>query len=194
MILLLALALSVGIALARGGDLRRLAAVPLRLGWLAIIAFAIQLVEIYFPLPAGSGLSSPRVLLLMATYAVVLAVVVANRHLPGVSLMGVGLLLNLAVMVANDGYMPITLEALQRAGFGHLALGAEPGARILATKDIVLPQHQTRLWLLSDIIVLPATLPVSSAFSLGDVALALGVCWFFQRTMLPPAAAPERAS
>jgi len=177
----------VAIALLRGGRLGRLVGVPLRCGWLAIAAFGLQIVEIYFPASSSGGLVSARAIFLIGSYGLLLVFVALNRHLPGMRLVGIGLALNLLVMVANGGYMPITREVLGRAGLGHLALGDQPGARVRATKDVLLPRDQTRLWILSDIFVIPSALPFSSAFSMGDVALALGVLWFFQRAMAPTA-------
>lgn len=193
MILLFAFVLSVGVALLRGGKLERLAGIGLRHGWLAIGAFALQIIDIYFPLPASEGLLSWRVLLLVGSYGLLLVFVGLNRHLPGVPLIGAGLALNLLVMLGNGGYMPITPEALGRAGLDHLALGSKPGSRLVATKDILLPREETRLWILSDILVIPSTLPLSSAFSAGDVVLAVGVFWFFQQAMASKAATASRA-
>jgi len=92
--------------------------------------------------------------------------------------------MNLLVVLANGGFMPVTLEALRRAGLVHLALGLEPGSRLVATKDILLPRQDTRLWILSDIFVIPPPLPFNTIFSLGDFFLALGAFTFFQCAML----------
>lgn len=126
MILLLALLFSIAISLARGGRFLWLAQVSLRLGWLAIVAFALQWSIIYAPLPRSEGLLGPRTLLLMASYLLVVVVVVANRRVPGLPLIAIGLGLNLLVMVANGGFMPVTMEAVEHAGLTHLALGTEP--------------------------------------------------------------------
>ena len=104
-------------------------------------------------------------------------------------LVGIGLGLNLLVMLANGGLMPITWEALHKAGLTGLALGSEPGSRIVATKDVLLPREQTHLWILSDILVIPAQFPIRSVCSVGDVLLAGGIFWLFQRTMRKPPAA-----
>jgi len=185
MILFVALLLSIAIALVRGGRFSCLAQTPLRYGWVAIAAFAMQWSIIYSPLPRTEGLLGARTLLLIASYLLVVVVVVANRRLPGLSLIGVGLGLNLLVMLANGGFMPVTLEAVERAGLAHLALGTEPGARLSATKDIILPAKDTRLWLLSDIFVLPPPLPFRTVFCLGDLLLSAGVFVLFQRAMRP---------
>ncbi len=185
MILLVTTSLALAIALARGGTFSGLASTRLRYGWLAILLFALQALVIYFPQPARGGVWSPQTLLLVGSHLLVLLVVGLNWRLPGMPLIGIGLALNLLVMVANGGYMPITPEALQRAGLGHLALGDASGSRLTATKDILLAREETRLWVLSDIVVIPATLPLSSVFSVGDAVLAAGVWWFFQSTMVP---------
>ncbi len=185
MILLLATVLALLVALVRGGTLGGLASVRLRYGWLAILAFAVQTSAIYFPDRGGAGPWELQALVLVGSQALLLVVVGLNGRLPGMPLVGLGLALNLLVMAANGGYMPITPEALARAGLGHLALSAEVGSRLMATKDILLPRAATRLWVLSDVFVIPAEWPASSAFSAGDVALVVGVWLFFQRTMAP---------
>ena len=91
MILLLALLFSIAIALVRGGRFRWLAQVSLRLGWLAIAAFALQWSIIYAPLPHTEGPFAPRTLILIASYLLVLVVLVVNRRVPCVAVMGIGL-------------------------------------------------------------------------------------------------------
>lgn len=187
MILLLALLVSIAVSLVRGGRFRWLAETPLRFGWLAIVAFGLQWSIIYAPLPRTEGPLGPRTLLLIASYLLVVAVVVLNRRLAGLPVIGLGLGLNLLVMLANGGFMPVTMEAVERAGMAHLALGLEAGARLMATKDIILPAEATRLWVLSDIFVVPPPLPFRTVFSLGDLFLAAGVFVLFQRAMRPRA-------
>jgi len=154
-------------------------------------AFALQVVVIYFPLPVSTGLASPRALLLMGSYVLLLFVVGSNYRLPGMALVGVGLAMDLLVMVANGGYMPITPEAVERAGLEHLIQSSASGARLMATKDVLLARDQMHLWILSDVFAIPASWPMSSVFSIGDVALASGVFWFFQRILLTRDAARE---
>jgi hypothetical protein len=182
MILLLALVVSLIIALVRGGSLLRLGNLSFHYGWLALLAFGAQTLVIYARLPHAQGILAPRTLLLVASYGLLFVPVIANRRLPGMPLIGLGLLLNLAVMVANGGFMPVTPEALQRAGLSGLALSEGSGARLYATKDVLLLREETRLWLLSDILVIPP--PLGTVFSIGDVALAGGACWFLQKVMV----------
>lgn len=179
MILLYAMIAAILLSLVRGGTLRGLAEIPLQHGWIALVAFALQMIILYAPLPKSEGLWGRRTLLLLTTYGAVLVVVGLNHRIPGLRWMGVGLVLNLAVMLANGGFMPITPEALQRAGLTHLALGAEQGSRILATKDILLTRSEVSLWILGDIFIIPP--PVGTVVSVGDVLLAMGAFRFFSQ-------------
>jgi hypothetical protein len=137
---------------------------------------------------SGEAGSLPPRIALMASYLLLVLLVFLNRRVPGMALVGAGLLLNFAVMLANGGYMPITPEALEKAGLVHLATTGQIGSRVLNAKDVLLPAAGTRLWVLSDILVLPP--PVGTAFSVGDVLLAFGGVGFFSRTMCDP---PPRA-
>jgi hypothetical protein len=183
MILVVAVLGAVLIGLVRGGSLRHLARLPLRWGWVALVAFGLQIYLIYFPEPVSQGLFSPRVGVLVFSYALLFAVIWQNRALPGVWLIGAGSLANFGVMMLNGGYMPITREALTQVGRTHKILSPEPGGRVRDTKDIVLPPDATVVWWLSDIFVLPPPFPIPSVFSLGDVLIALGTCWLIQAGM-----------
>ncbi len=185
MILIIALAASVVIALLRGGRVAGLTGLRLRWGWIAIVAFVAQMVFIYQkPVQKVVGAWGWQELALMGSYLLLLAATWANRHLHGMTLITLGLLLNLLVMAANGGWMPVSPEAVRRAGLAHLAPSLAPGARLSSSKDIVLLRAQTRLWFLSDIFVLPKPFPVSSVFSIGDVASVLGAFLLVQKGML----------
>jgi len=176
MILVLAVAVSLGVAVLRGGRLENLATLPLRWGGIVIIAFVAQAYFIYrSPFARASGVFGIQEMVLIGAGVVVLMVVWANRHLRGIVLLGFGLLLNLTVMVANGGLMPISPEALRAVGHERAVAAVEPGAKVDDSKDVVLSRAETRLWFLSDIFVLPRPFPLPSVFSVGDVVVALGV-------------------
>ena len=184
MILVAAFALAVGIALVRGGSLRRLGNLPLRWGWVALLAFGLQIYLIYFPEPNAQGLLSPRAAILVLSYLLLFAVIWQNRSFAGVWVIGAGLAANFAVMLLNGGYMPITAESLAQVGHSRNIVGTGSGARVLGTKDIVLPREATIAWWLSDIFVLPPPFLIPSVFSFGDVLIAFGTFWLVQSAML----------
>jgi hypothetical protein len=184
-ILLIVFVGAVVIGLLRGGHLSRIVLLPLRWPGLSLLALAAQLLVIYFPESQRQGLFSVRAALLIASYVVLLLMLWLNRHILGATLVGLGLLLNLAVMLANGGYMPITPQAMQQIGHPNVASYA-PGSRVPVSKDIALPKEQTRLWVLSDVLVLPPPFPVPSAFSVGDVLIGVGAFLVVQTALLGP--------
>ena len=184
MILAAAILAALVIGLLRGGTLARLATLPLRWAWVAILAFGLQIYLIYFPELVSQGLFSLRVILLIFSYALLLIVVWQNRKLPGVWIMGLGFLANFAVMLLNGGYMPITPEALAQVGHSRNALSSETGARVRATKDIVLPREATVAWWLADIFVLAPPFPIPSVFSPGDALIAIGAFLLIQYSVI----------
>jgi len=185
MILLVAILVSVTIALLRGGRFVALTKVPLQWGLLAVAAFAVQALFIYqTPSSTALGVWGWQELLFVGSHLLLLIAVWVNRHLVGVKLIGLGLLLNLVVMVANGGWMPITPEAIIKVGHAGLVPSLASGVRVPSSKNIILSPGETRLGFLSDVFVLPRPFPVPSVFSIGDVLVALGVFFLIQNAML----------
>ena len=99
----------------------------------------------------------------VATYVAGGYVVLRNRHIPGLWLIGLGGLANFAAILANGGVMPALPAAAEKAG-----LETTPGFNnSAATAD-------APLWFLGDVFAVPASWPLANVFSAGDVAIALG--------------------
>lgn len=160
---LTALLLAVAVSYLRGGRLSRIADAPLQRTWLLFTGVALQAVV---ELGAGRGLlgdaSTSGYLLLLASQLVVLVWVASNWQLPGMLLVGTGLLLN-AVVIGANGAMPVDPAAIR-------ALGVDPDT--LAPGKHTLMTARTRLPWLADIWPLP---PLRSIISVGDVVLAAGL-------------------
>jgi hypothetical protein len=88
----------------------------------------------------------------------------------------IGLVLNLTVMVANGGFMPINPQTAERVVGSEKMTSFELGKRI-GYKDILLPSSETHLETLADRFLPPVGFPYQVAFSLGDVFIALGAFW-----------------
>jgi hypothetical protein len=174
------------VALLRGGSIRRLADFPFRWGWLAMILFAAQAYLIFWPEARAQGLLSPKAVILVFSYLILIFVAWSNRSLPGVNVILFGIVLNFLVIVANGGFMPVAPQTLIRVGHTHLVAAFESGARVARSKDVLLWPEQTRLWFLSDIFVIPERYPLAGSFSLGDIFIALGVFVLLQRALLVP--------
>lgn len=141
--------------------------------WLVFLGFLPQLLVIYLGnnlvripdwLAALSIATSQSLLLIFAWL---------NRSLPGMSILIAGLILNLAVMFANGGFMPINPDTAERIIGTERLASFELGSRI-GYKDILLPASETRLELLADRFLPPGWLPYQVAFSLGDILIAFG--------------------
>jgi hypothetical protein len=152
----------------------RIAAWPLGLA-----AFGLELALTSTPLgrhPFGLTWGSPLWVGALLSMALVLArnAWVSPRGVRWAwSLAAIGVLLNVAVVVANDGHMPQSQQARIAAGASAervAGLAAEPGWRNVAPMT-----DQSRLAWLGDVVPEPAWLPLHNVMSLGDVLLASGI-------------------
>jgi hypothetical protein len=169
--------------MAAGGRVSNLAQINIRWGWLAPLAFLMQAYLIFVPAETAGGLLSSRALVLTLSNCLLFAVIWQNRELQGVKLIGLGLLLNFAVIMLNGGFMPITPEALIQTGYDSYTPQLETGYRVARTKNIVMQPGEARLWFLSDILVLPRPFPIPSVVSIGDAVIAAGVFFFLREPM-----------
>ena len=177
MILVFGVGLAVAVGLLRGGNLRNFGNIRVRWAWLALAALTIQVAIIYLT-PAWSDIAR---LFFPLTHLGILAVAWVNRHLGGMRLLAAGVALNLLVMVANGGFMPVAPEVLVQAGIAESAEAVPLYTRVPHSKDVVLPRDEIALRWLSDTIPLR---PIQTIVSIGDVLMVPGVFLFVEKAML----------
>ncbi len=97
-----------------------------------------------------------------------------NIRLIGVRLILVGLTLNLIVMVANGGLMPVEMSAVEAVG-KHDQQALVIGDHIAGSKNVLLASEDIHLRPLSDAIVLPVPRPFTRALSVGDLVILVGI-------------------
>ncbi|HZN42235.1 MAG TPA: DUF5317 family protein, partial [Actinomycetota bacterium] len=109
-LVLIVIGLAVVAGLLAGGSLRRLEQVKLHWWGVALGGLALQGISLTSSLdpPVGS-------VLLIASYALLLAFAWINRRLPAAWLVIAGLTLNILVIVVNQG-MPVSASAIETAG------------------------------------------------------------------------------
>jgi hypothetical protein len=146
----------------RGGHLANLATLHFEWAPLAIAGLVAQLVLFSAPVASVVGDLGPP--LYVASTGLVLAVVLRNHRLPGLKLVALGAISNLAAIVANGGYMPTTPEALAVAGED---LSGGYSNSIVTANPALGP--------LTDVFALPAWLPFANVFSIGDVLIGIGI-------------------
>jgi hypothetical protein len=159
---LIALALGAGAAalgVTRGGSLDALGATRLRWAWLLAAGLAAQVAA---QLWAPPWLRPWGLFVVVVSNLAIVVFIAVNRHLPGLLLADLGLVLNLAVIVAN-GAMPVSAAAARSAGLG--APGPGELRHEVLDEDTALP------WL-GDVIPEPG---LREVLSVGDLLLAAGI-------------------
>ncbi len=159
---------SVLVALLRGGKLSNIADIRLSGWWMLALALAMQVGAALAP-DDGSNLP---VVLVMASFVPLLAVVWLNKDQQGLWIAGIGILMNFTVIGINEG-MPVLPRAVELAG-GTFEVAD------LDAKHVVL-DDSTELAFLADIIPFPG-----SVISLGDVFLAIGLGVFIEDHLTRP--------
>jgi hypothetical protein len=149
------------VPLARG-RLTALADLPLRRSSLAVAAILIQIVVISVIPTMGHTLSTT---LHLASYVLLGAFAVVNRHIVGVPIIALGGLLNFIAIAANGGIMPAHPDAV-----ASLARQVPEGE--FANSQVL---DDARLQFLGDVFATPNWLPLHNVFSIGDGVLLLGV-------------------
>jgi hypothetical protein len=147
-----------------GGRLGRLADVDLRLPGLALVGLLGQVVIISLFPDMPDWLATT---IHFASYALVLAFIWLNRHLPGLWLVAVGGLSNLVVIAANGGVMPASEDALRTAG-------RSPTEEEFTNSEVL---RDPQLLFLGDVLPMPSWMPLANVFSIGDVLIAVGIFW-----------------
>jgi len=190
-IILVAIPIGILVGLLARGSIANLSAFRFRWSWVAVAGLLIQ-VALFTPTGDRITGSAGPAIYVLSTVAVFLAVL-RNIRLPGMAIVALGSISNLAAIIANGGSMPADAGALATAGF------TDPGSH---TNSVVL--EHPNLQPLTDIFAIPAGIPMANVFSVGDVLIALGIvvliATLMRRPLVDPAAPgaeptvqPERA-
>ena len=172
MFILWAIPVGIVAGLALGGRLDALAIFRFRWGGLAVAGLLVQVVLFT---QAGDDLAGSigPALYVLSTLVVFIAVL-RNVRLPGMAIVALGAISNLAAITANGGAMPADPAALAIAGLDG------PGSH---TNSVILADPALRP--LTDMFALPAWLPLANVFSVGDVLIGLGVVIVIAAAMRP---------
>ncbi len=190
MILALAVVLGLLVSLARHRRqvTAQIAAIPLHAAWLALLALVLQIPILLAPFSSTHQVTVQQALFLLSLL-LLLAFVRRNGQLPGILIVGVGVVCNLLVIMANGGFMPIAPETLVQINPGSTLDQWSVGFHYGFSKDVILLRQETGLWPLSDMLVIPPPFPWPTAFSIGDLLIALGIVVLLQGPAEPAQAA-----
>ena len=151
-----------------GGRLSRLADLEFRRAWLALAAIVVQVLIISILPGVGEDLSEQ---IHLASYLLLGAFLVVNRHIPGLLVIAAGGALNFAAIVTNGGVMPADPDAIAAAG---IPLDATEFANSA-------PAEGAPLGFLGDVFHTPGWLPIHNVFSVGDLVIVLGAFLLLHR-------------
>lgn len=145
-----------------GGRLQGLSTIHFRWAWVFLLGLAVQLV--LFSDVVTERIGAAGVPIYVGSTLAVAVVIALNLRIRGMPLVLLGAVSNLVAIVANGGYMPASVEAMQ--SLGKPVKGGYSNSSFVP--DPALP------WL-TDVFALPPWLPFSNVFSIGDVLIGLGV-------------------
>jgi hypothetical protein len=162
--ILYAIPIGLVFGLLTGGRLERIGQTNFRWAPLALAGLLAQVVVFFGPVAERVG--DQGVPIYVGSTALVLLAVLRNLAIPGLALVAIGAISNLAAIVANGGYMPASPEALA-------ALGRSIGTGYSNSAVVETPA----LAPLTDLFALPGWMPWANVFSIGDVLIAGGIGW-----------------
>jgi hypothetical protein len=179
------------LALVLGGRLSKIAELRLRAVWVFYVALALQFAA--FPLhwmPWRTPEEAGKIMWLVS-YGVLSIAMLPNLRIPGIAVVAVGMVSNIAAIAANGGRMPALPSALEGAGLVfHVSRNS---ARM----------HDPHLGWLVDRWAAPQWVPWGNVFSIGDVLISIGAVilalyatgvferWFRRRPAAGPAPAAQ---
>jgi Family of unknown function (DUF5317) len=176
--------IAIAIVLVTRGSFGRLAKLPIKSIWLAVLALGIQIALELVDIP-DDRIDDLGLGLLMASYVLLLAFCFVNLRIPAMWIVALGIALNTAVIGLNQG-MPTPDQEVTTASGRTVDKPIERTVKHRPESDDDL------LPFLGDQIVIPE--PVDEVISVGDIVLAVGilaVCYLGSRR-LPRAARSAR--
>jgi hypothetical protein len=156
--------IGLAIGLLLGGRIGRLAEVRLRAPWLFYVAIGMQIVafpSLVLPWSISEQLATA---LSIGSYFCLSAVLFLNIRLRGLAIAGLGMLMNLAAILANGGHMPALPEAMRGAGLTFDGVHNNS----VASSD-------PNLGWFVDRFAAPSWLPMGNVYSVGDVLIGVGI-------------------
>ncbi len=180
MLALSAVVAGIFLGLALGGNARNLGTVKFCGGTYLVLGVLLQILVRLLPGIATRALGPTLPYAYPISLGFVLAFIWSNRRLGrAVWLILAGCGLNVAVILANSGRMPVSLPALQLLGYDGLVRILQAGA---SGTHVILTAGATRLPYLADLFAL-RPLRFAGVFSVGDILLVPGVLWLTVQVM-----------
>jgi MFS family permease len=165
--------LGLGLGVVAGGSVDNLLGIRLR--WLPILLVAAAgRFALDGALAAGGVPDGLRLWLVLVIYVLLVAMLLANRSLPGMTAAALGTVANGVAITVNGGWMPVWKPSLAAAGFDSNAVHSSFHTLLSGPVDGTFFAHGG---LLADVIPIPIPI-LQSVASVGDLLLAAGLAFF----------------
>lgn len=179
--LLIGAVVGLAIGLVAGGRLDALLGIRLRYLALLVAALLLRFGTSWLIEGGSDAVDALRLPLYGASFGLVALVLWLNRSQPGLLLVMVGVLANGLAVVVNAGWMPYYPPALEMAGLSVADLS--PAGFFTALPMDIGAGFLLQAGPFGD--VLPLSVPfLRNVFSIGDVAISVGLGWFVLATLL----------
>jgi len=167
------------IGLLRKGNLRGLAQLNLKWGWVFPLLLAVEFV-MYFFQNDSKLLGQVSGAIYIVVYVLGLLFLFINRKNSGFLLIFIGVFLNFLVMALNGGRMPVS---------EHAAASVLDPSYVQVLKDSLYAKHtlltsSTHLGFLGDVIPITKPYPRTQIISIGDIIMNIGIFLFIQYLMV----------
>ncbi|MDR7239537.1 DUF5317 domain-containing protein [Neobacillus drentensis] len=162
----------------RKGNLRALAQLKLKWGWIFPLLLVVEL-AVFILQNDYKFLGQVSGYIYIVVYVLGLLFLFMNRNNPGFTLILIGVFLNFLVMVINGGRMPVSLEAAAVLDPGYIEVLKES----LYAKHTMLTSS-TYLGFLGDVIPITDPYPRTQIISIGDIVMNIGIFFFIQHLMV----------
>lgn len=178
MIILVAIPIGIIVGLLLRGSIANLSGFRFRWAWVAVTGLLIQVALFTEAGDRLTGSAGPAIY--VASTAAVFLAVLRNIRLPGMAIVALGSVSNLAAIISNGGSMPADPAALVAAGF------TDAGSH---TNSVVV--ENPALQPLTDIFAVPAGIPFANVYSVGDVLIGIGIVILIATLMRRPIDTPQ---
>ncbi|MDF2520409.1 MAG: hypothetical protein K0R84_1037 [Clostridia bacterium] len=164
----------------RKGKVSNLKEAEIHKWYLLVAAFLVESTAVFMT-ARGFGFFRDNILYIHLTSYILLFIgMYFNIDRFSFKLIMIGTILNFIVIMLNGGQMPVSQEALLRAGLIedlNNMQNSQVATHALATKDTILT-------FLSDVLYLPKSYPRPKVFSIGDILMYAGVFAYLQEVMV----------
>jgi len=158
------IALAIIVIVATKGSFERLGRLHFRVLWLLFLGLAVQIVLEVVEFPKDR-MEDVGFAILLLSYVLILGFCVVNRSVRGMTLIAIGVALNVLVIALNQG-MPTKDDVRERGG-------RQVHVPIEQTVKHRPQEHDDLLVFLGDVITVPSF--PNQQFSIGDIVMGLGI-------------------